>query len=1392
MADAPKPAPKPEAKYEPPKELEQKAAVQKFQGRPKRQPVEQAEYFYNVKGTHIAFFLASGAMLVSFLMMFAKDDLRPWKPYQKEFMGMDFEKLWYDMNRLQAEVGVRETEIGKLNAQIDTILGNFPKAKPTDGKGKEFDVDEFENAKDPLRPVPGLKDAPFNGKVRVFVNDKGRLEVAEKEMVRGILYRKLQLMNFAKDELGAVRFRYEEAKHHFEEADATASDRRSFYEAHYQKEKKEWERVNKLVESTKAEADAVQKQSDFCDDFAGALEKREQGKSWKVAKSLEKLQAEKAEELKKLDAAKGRFEKEKPSFANTVRNAPGSDFFAPTLKVRNHILPDIKDQLNFATVTKVDRCDTCHVAIDNPVYEVRINPDLEDGDEKKYTFKNEFLQKFVAHARGGVEKKDCVVCDEKGRPSKEIKHPLIPHGDWDGDDAVKFTKVFMAHPRLDLFVNDASKHGISKMGCTICHEGDGRDTDFTRVVHTPNSAKQGKQWRARHGTPYGEERYNWNYRELWDLPMFPTKYVQASCRRCHTDAVELDGGEKYVQGMKLVERVGCYGCHRMDTLQILPKDVNNVAVDPNRKNRRPGPPLERIATKVTEDWAAKWVLAPRDFRPTTRMPHFFNQSNTRSVVNKNPYPVAVDAAGVRRSPVDDTIVHSLVKYIWSLSDKTADPAPPALKGDAIKGEIVVRSVGCTACHKLEETPLSAFQDQGDKPSKRSRYLEEFAPTLFGVGSKMNKAWLYAWVKNPKLHFRESSMPNLRLSEQEATDVVEFLMTLKKPEWEKLAAPQANPKIVDDLILELLKKVMSDHDAEQAVAGKDPRPEYKEMATPDGKVRWLGRKMVKNFGCYSCHKLKDDPDTGMKWQDEEGIGVELTGSQPWGSKHHDKLDFGFTADDHVNHHGVAFKHGFTGDDVKANVHEHRAAWLEAKLENPRVFDGGKMASKPWDELLRMPNFGLNKKEIELIATFVQSFTDHNVMGLVDGAKMRPTGEKLAEYRGDRVVRENNCKACHRMSLDTFVIGWARKEAGKFKDTPVAVEGRFGREEPADATEASLRRWKDPETKAPLLGEKEDLKASGKKLFTYSWTSDHRTLGHPGITAETKLDPGEAKVINPDSKFIYFDGHDRWYLDVQGGEIKQKRPVARWYPQEGGDIIPELRKFKRDLSEANKPFNTKEWESHTDFMDITNESEFESRWAPMLRTQGVKTQSEWLFKFLKQPYPIRPTLQPIYPGAKALPDVNLRMPTFEFSDEESNSLVKWFAVRDQLPGTDSFPSTEFPERTDEFLKARKGALDKAGGIVKDVNTGCASCHYMAGSAPPGVVIKHAPDLARVEERLRPRWLYQWQTEPSAIYPGTTMTVYDFKPNFGGNQPDGVSAAVEYLLNFSKLNKSSSNTK
>ena len=51
------------------------------------------------------------------------------------------------------------------------------------------------------------------------------------------------------------------------------------------------------------------------------------------------------------------------------RNAPLLDFMAPTLKIQQLILPDVVDDVNFIRIEKLDRCQTCHLAIDKKGYE---------------------------------------------------------------------------------------------------------------------------------------------------------------------------------------------------------------------------------------------------------------------------------------------------------------------------------------------------------------------------------------------------------------------------------------------------------------------------------------------------------------------------------------------------------------------------------------------------------------------------------------------------------------------------------------------------------------------------------------------------------------------------------------------------------------------------------------------------------------------------------------------------------------------------------------------------------------------------------------------------------------------------------------------------------------
>src|SRR5205807_178866 len=55
-------------------------------------------------------------------------------------------------------------------------------------------------------------------------------------------------------------------------------------------------------------------------------------------------------------------------------------------------------------------------------------------------------------------------------------------------------RMYAAHPRLDLFVDGNSPHPMEKMGCTICHNGQGSATSFTLASHSPADSRQAEEW----------------------------------------------------------------------------------------------------------------------------------------------------------------------------------------------------------------------------------------------------------------------------------------------------------------------------------------------------------------------------------------------------------------------------------------------------------------------------------------------------------------------------------------------------------------------------------------------------------------------------------------------------------------------------------------------------------------------------------------------------------------------------------------------------------------------------------------------------------------------------------------------------------------------------------
>ncbi len=153
-------------------------------------------------------------------------------------------------------------------------------------------------------------------------------------------------------------------------------------------------------------------------------------------------------------------------------------------------------------------------------------------------------------------------------------------------------------------------------------------------------------------------------------------------------------------------------------------------------------------------------------------------------------------------------------------------------------------------------------------------------------------------------------------------------------------------------------------------------------------------------------------------------------------------------------------------------------------------------------------------------------------------------------------------------------------------------------------------------------------------------------------------------------------------------------------------------------------------------------------PILEGEGSKVQPDWLFHFLKGPTPIRPWLQ-------------VRMPTFGFTDEQTNALVHHFAARDRR---------DFPFQTLDQAPPAGTELQAALKMFGPDYFNCWNCHQRGTQKPSGPPEGWAPDLMLAHERLNPDWIGRWIENPQKLMPGTRMpTFYDPEDPKGSAPPD-----------------------
>ncbi len=491
--------------------------------------------------------------------------------------------------------------------------------------------------------------------------------------------------------------------------------------------------------------------------------------------------------------------------------------------------------------------------------------------------------------------------------------------------------IFRTHPRMHRMVGSESMHPAQTFGCTPCHGGRDRATSFWSAGHSPETEVQKAAW---------TKKYDWAFDRFNESPVLPLKYAEAGCYRCHSKETNFPEAPKLDAGMRIVESLGCWGCHRIDGLekQGLP---------------RVGPSLERVAAKVPRDWTTRWVMDPASFRANTKMPTFFYLENFVDVSG----PRKPDSAQQRMNEVgrveNDTMVNAIVAYLYARSRPVDVPRVEG-RGDATRGAKLVSERGCFGCHEAD--PKAQRDLTGT--------YRQFGPNLAGVGSKASRDWIYHWIRDPKAWNPDTKMPNLRLSESDALDIAEYLLTLKGPDaFGGTALPKTDEKVLDQIALyfEMSTKTLFDAKAELAKMDLHAKEVY------------AGRNLIAHYGCYACHAIPG-------FEDAKPIGTELTEE---GSKAVHRLDFGFIHIPHTRHD-----------------------WFRTKLHEPRIFDRDR--ARGWEEKLRMPNFRLSPEELDRAVTAVLGFQQLNAAPTV--VKQLSPAEAAIE-RGRRIVKDNNCQGCH---------------------------------------------------------------------------------------------------------------------------------------------------------------------------------------------------------------------------------------------------------------------------------------------------------------------------------------------------------------------------------------------
>jgi len=611
-------------------------------------------------------------------------------------------------------------------------------------------------------------------------------------------------------------------------------------------------------------------------------------------------------------------------------------------------------QINVNGDQIVDRCETCHLGIREPL------------ELKPINFKRTG-KKLDANARAFVS-----------HPSKELLQIHNPErfgcSSCHGGNGRATTSIVKGHGRHRFWLHPLHERENMEAGCQQCHSQD-------RVLQGANVLTKGKDLFQERGC-VGCHRYEGFDRETDGLANSrqTVKQLEEQLAANDREARQLDveagtvADETEAQA-KLARAVALRVTNSQLEARI--EQLNVQARYLMQDQKKVGPNLKDVRLKLRKEWIPAWLKDPQGFRPGTKMPTFW-YLNPDHELSKN----------IKQNA--DTERAAIAAYLWQSSFE--GQLPKQEPGDATHGKELFETKGCMACHSIGE-------------GVENQVGGTFAANLTRVGEKADFNYIVRWIYNPRERWAPycpkekrdltradyekngkpyrfdteghskcpndgaelqvqnmTVMPNFRLSEQESRDIATYLFSLGKgAQW-----PDAS--FMDD-------------------------PKLKDQ----------GAFYIKQYGCANCHEIRG-------FEDEQRIGKELTAE---GSTPIERLDFALlTHDAEKGINPFTDKEYEAKDGKEAKWYNHKG-FFEHKLEEPGIYDKGK-EKEPRDHL-RMPDPYLTPEWKNALTTFLLGSVGVEGANVPASFFYQPSDRRKDIQDGWWVIKKYNCMGCHSVQV-----------------------------------------------------------------------------------------------------------------------------------------------------------------------------------------------------------------------------------------------------------------------------------------------------------------------------------------------------------------------------------------